>query len=128
MNPAPVGELMESQGPASVKGVILVFAFGVVGEFMKLVFVHCEFDGVFMEVFEKVFGMSDGDDEKLVCFEAVAGMKSADLDLAPDPEVAALLRFKMTGADEDLGRLHDLTCPAFHPEQITKYHPYTNLG
>ena len=49
-------------------------------------------------------------------------------DLAPDPEVAALLRFKAAGTPEDLGRLHDLTCPAFHPEMAAKYHPYADMG
>ena len=53
---------------------------------------------------------------------------TATADLAPDPEVAALLRFKATGTDEDLGRLHDLTCPAYHPEQVAKYHPYADLA
>jgi hypothetical protein len=48
-------------------------------------------------------------------------------DLASDPEVAVLLRYKAIGCDEDLGRLHDLTCPAYHPEDVAKYHPFADL-
>ena len=51
----------------------------------------------------------------------VAAMKGTD------PEVAALLRFKALGVDEDLGRLHDMTCPAFHPEDVAKHHPFADL-
>lgn len=43
------------------------------------------------------------------------------------PEAAAMLRFKSIGMDTDLGRLHDLTCPAFHPEDVTKYHPFASF-
>jgi len=84
MDPAPVGELMESTLPAALKS--------------------------------DVPAEEDADSVKFAA------------DLAPDPEVAALLRFKMAGADEDLGRLHDLTCPAYHPETVGKYHPYADLG
>jgi hypothetical protein len=117
MTCAPVPELMESDGPASTKGATPASASGAVGESMKPVPAHREPDGAEAESFEADAGMADGDSGK-----------SAVPDLAPDPEVAALLRFKATGADEDLGRLHDLTCPAFHPEQVAKYHPYADLG
>ena len=117
MTCAPVPELMESDGPASTKGATPASASGAVGESMKPVPAHREPDGAAAESFEADAGMSDGD-----------GDKSATPDLAPDPEVAALLRFKATGTSEDLGRLHDLTCPAFHPEQVAKYHPYADLG
>ena len=40
------------------------------------------------------------------------------------PEVAAILRFKRAGMDIELGRLHDLTCPAYHPEDVAKCHPF----
>jgi len=43
------------------------------------------------------------------------------------PETAALLRFKSIGMDADLGRLHDLTCPAFHPDEVAKYHPFASF-
>ena len=129
MNPAPVGELMESDGPVSTKGVTPASASGAVAESMNPVPRHREPDGAPMEALEADAGMSDGDDEKPTRLEAATGMKAATAsnDLAPDPEVAALLRFKATGTDEDLGRLHDLTCPAYHPEQVAKYHPYAEL-
>lgn len=44
------------------------------------------------------------------------------------PETAALLRFKSIGMDSDLGRLHDLTCAAFHPEEVAKYHPFADFS
>ena len=115
MDPAPVGELMESDGPVSTKGATPASASGAVAESMTPVPAHREPDGEPAEAFERDAGMSDGD-------------KAAVPDLAPDPEVAALLRFKAYGADEDMGRLHDLTCPAYHPEQVAKYHPYADLG
>ena len=129
MNPAPVGELMESDGPVSTKGATPASASGAVAEHMAPVPRHREPDGAPMEALEADAGMSDGDDEKPTRLEAATGMKAATTtaDLAPDPEVAALLRFKATGTDEDLGRLHDLTCPAYHPEQVAKYHPYAEL-
>ena len=50
-----------------------------------------------------------------------AGMMQAS------PEVAAMLRFKAAGIDTELGRLHDLTCPAYHPEDVAKCHPFADL-
>lgn len=44
------------------------------------------------------------------------------------PETAALLRFKSIGIDTDMGRLHDLTCPAFDPEDVAKYHPFADFA
>ena len=44
------------------------------------------------------------------------------------PEVAAILRFKGAGIDIEMGRLHDLTCPAFHPEDVAKCHPFSDLA
>ena len=127
MTCAPVPELMESDGPASTKGATPASASGAVAESMNPGPAHREPDGAPVEAFEKDAKLSDGDNEKPTGLEAAAGMKFA-ADLAPDPEVAALLRFKMTGTDEDMGRLHDLTCPAYHPEQVAKYHPYADLG
>ena len=43
------------------------------------------------------------------------------------PEVAAILRFKAAGIDAELGRIHDLTCPAYHPEDVAKCHPFAAL-
>ncbi len=44
------------------------------------------------------------------------------------PETAAILRFKSIGMDTDLGRLHDLTCPAFSPDEVAKYHPFASFA
>lgn len=44
------------------------------------------------------------------------------------PEIAASLRFKTIGIDSDLGKLHDLTCPAYHPDEVAKYHPYADFN
>ncbi len=44
------------------------------------------------------------------------------------PEVAAILRFKHAGMDIELGRLHDLTCPAYHPDDVAKCHPFSDLS
>lgn len=116
MQPAPVRELQESDGPACTKGATPASASGAVGESMKPAPAHREPDGAAAEAFEADAGMSDGD-----------STKAAAPDLAPDPEVAALLRFKAVGTPEDLGRLHDLTCPAYSPEMAAKYHPYADL-
>lgn len=43
------------------------------------------------------------------------------------PETAAMLRFKSIGIDTDMGRLHDLTCAAFHPDEVAKYHPFASI-
>lgn len=53
-------------------------------------------------------------------------MKAED-DLSENPEIAAMVRFKTLGIDTDMGRLHDLTCPAFSPDQVSKYHPMSDL-
>ena len=44
------------------------------------------------------------------------------------PEVSAMLRFKAAGIDDDLGKLHDLTCPAYHPDEVAKYHPFADFS
>lgn len=58
----------------------------------------------------------------------------ADPDISPhakqlhsSPEASAMLRFKTIGVDPDLGRLHDLTCAAFDPEDVAKYHPFASF-
>jgi len=129
MSCAPVGELMESDPvPSTVSkaGPTPASASGAVGESMTPVPAHREPDGAPMEAFEASAKMSDGDDEKPTRTEA--GMKTAAPDLSPSPEVAAILRFQRAGIDPEAGRLHDLTCPAYHPEQVAKYHPFTDFA
>jgi hypothetical protein len=43
------------------------------------------------------------------------------------PESLAFMRFKTVGMDSGLGILHDLTCPAFHPDEVSKYYPYADF-
>jgi hypothetical protein len=58
-----------------------------------------------------------------------AGRKTPDTKAThSNPEMAALLRFKTLGIDPDLGRLHDMTCPAYHPDDVFKYHPYADFS
>jgi hypothetical protein len=57
-----------------------------------------------------------------------AGRKTPDTKTyGGNPETAAMLRFKSIGIDADLGRLHDLTCAAYHPDDVAKYHPYADF-
>jgi hypothetical protein len=57
-----------------------------------------------------------------------AGRKTPDTKTyGGNPETAAMLRFKTIGIDPDLGRLHDLTCAAYHPDDVAKYHPYADF-
>ena len=39
----------------------------------------------------------------------------------------ALMRLKTLGIDTDMGMLHDMTCPAFHPEEVAKVYPYADF-
>jgi hypothetical protein len=124
MQPAPVGELVETPAPDACKAdPTPASAAGAVAEHMDPAPRHREPDGAPMEAFEKDAKLSDGDNEAPARLEAATGMKM----LAADPEVAVLLRFKALGVDEDLGRLHDMTCPAFHPEDVAKHHPFADL-
>lgn len=54
-----------------------------------------------------------------------------DAGLPTDPdskyEMKAAQRVKATGAPYDLGALHDLTCPGFHPAHAAKAHPSVQL-
>ena len=54
--------------------------------------------------------------------------KPASAMMKASPEVAAILRFKHAGIDAELGRIHDLTCPAYHPEETRKCHPFADLA
>jgi len=122
MDPAPVGELMESTAPMSAKGATPQSASGASdAPAMRPVPAHREPDGGEIEAFERDAGMSDGDAEGATRLEAPT-VKHAS------PEVLALLRFKSVGIDPELGTLHDLTCPAYHPDEVAKYHPFADLG
>jgi hypothetical protein len=58
-----------------------------------------------------------------------AGRKTPDTKGAHmNPEAAAMLRFKSIGIDADLGRLHDMTCAAYDPEDVAKYHPFASFS
>ena len=122
MDPAPVGELMETPMPASVKSAPTpASASGATGEHMAPVPQHREPDGAGVEPFEKDADLpATGQGETPTRLEAPT--------LKASPEVLALLRFKSAGIDPDLGMLHDLTCPAYHPDEVAKYHPFADLA
>jgi hypothetical protein len=122
MHAAPVPDLQESPPMASTKGSPTPAAASGNGETqaMKPVPAHREPDGAIVEPFEKDAQLpAAGQGEKPTPLES-GMMKSS-------PEVAALLRFKHAGIDPELGRLHDLTCPAYHPEDVAKCHPFADL-
>jgi hypothetical protein len=122
MDPAPVGELMETPMPASVKSAPTpASASGAVGEHMTPVPQHREPDGAGVEPFEHDAGLpATGQGETPTRLE-MPTMKAS-------PEVSVLLRYKSIGIDPDLGILHDLTCPAYHPDDVAKYHPFADLS
>ena len=122
MTCAPVPELLESPPMASTKGGPTPQSASGAGEAasMNPVPAHREPDGALNDPFEADAGISDGDAETPTRLEA-GMMKSS-------PEVAAILRFKAAGMDIELGRIHDLTCPAYHPEDTQKCHPFADLS
>jgi hypothetical protein len=123
MHAAPVPDLMESPPMASTKGSPTPESASGAGEAapMKPVPQHREPDGAIVEPFERDAKLpATGQGEKPTALES-GMMKSS-------PEVAAILRFKAAGIDAELGRLHDLTCPAYHPEDVAKCHPFADLA
>ena len=120
MDPAPVGELLTTPAKDHMKGATPQSASGASDSpAMQPVPAHREPDGAAVEAFEKDAKMTDGDEEKPTRMEDM--MKAS-------PETSALLRFKTIGIDTDLGRLHDMTCPAFDPEDVHKYHPFSDFS
>ena len=122
MTCAPVPELLESPPMASTKGSPTPQSASGAAEAPAMTPVpqHREPDGAIVEPFEKDAGLpATGQGETPTRLEA-GMMKSS-------PEVAAILRFKRAGMDIELGRLHDLTCPAFHPEDVAKCHPFADF-
>lgn len=86
---------------------------GVVGQTgVKPVPAHQELDGPFVEDFERDAGLPVVSDAK---FEG-------------DYEAATAQRFKSLGIAYQLGALHDLTCPAFDPQDVAKAHPDSSFG
>ena len=120
---APVPELLESPPVASMKSSPTPQSASGAAEAPAMTPVpqHREPDGAIVEPFEKDAALpSEGQGETPTRLEA-GMMKSS-------PEVAAILRFKAAGIDIELGRLHDLTCPAYHPEDTAKCHPFADLA
>lgn len=121
MQAAPVPELQETPPVAAMKAGPTPASAGHVSDAapMTPVAAHREPDGALNDPMEADAGLSDGDSEKPTRLEAPM-MKG-------QPEVSAMLRFKAAGIDPDLGRLHDLTCPAYHPDEVAKYHPFADF-
>lgn len=74
---------------------------------------HREPDGTVVAIFERDADMPSD----------TTGDKAAGL----PPEMAVLNRFKSVGVSTDLGAIHDLTCPAYHPAETNKCFPYFDL-
>jgi hypothetical protein len=70
---------------------------------------------------------------------ASGASEAADMDPAPVGELmespapshmkaqSVSLRYKTIGIDSDMGTLHDFTCPAYHPEEVAGYHPFSDF-
>lgn len=54
--------------------------------------------------------------------------RDAELPTDPDAAFKALMAFKGAGVDADLGALHDLLCPAYHPAHANKAHPHASVS
>lgn len=89
---------------------------GVVGMHSEPVPAHREPDGNFIEALESDAGMPTVPD----------GSVKADGGLPAEEQAA--LRLKSLGIAHQLGVLHDLTCPAFSPEDVAKAHPGSSLA
>lgn len=64
-------------------------------------------------------------------FEGDADMPSdttGDAAKAVNPELAVSMRYKTVGVDADLGRLHDLLCPCYDPQETSKCFPHFDLN
>ena len=108
--------------PASVKGATPQSASGASdAPHMDPVPQHREPDGAGVEPFEHDAGLpATGQGEAPTRLEAPT--------LKASPEVSALLRFRAIGIDPELGKLHDLTCPAFHPDDVQRFHPFADIA
>lgn len=123
MDPAPVGELMESTPPMSAKGSPTPQSASGASDAhaMEPVPQHREPDGAGVEPFEHDAKLpATGQGETPTRLEAPT--------LKASPEVSALLRFCSIGIDAELGKLHDLTCPAFHPDEVQRFHPFADIA
>lgn len=74
--------------------------------------------------------------------DAAAGVSGHNMQAAPVPSSmpespakphmkglteSAYMRFKTVGIDSDMGMLHDMTCPAYHPDDVSKYYPLADF-
>jgi hypothetical protein len=55
-------------------------------------------------------------------------MESPAKDHMKSTSADAMMRYKTVGIDSDLGILHDMTCPAFNPDDVTKCFPYSDFA
>lgn len=79
---------------------------------------HREPDGAVVATFER-----DADMASDTTGDAVQSVPKA----SAHPERDALIRLKTAGVPVDLGKLHDLTCAAFHPDDVAKSYPSDSL-
>ncbi len=84
---------------------------------------HREPDGTVVATFERDAGLpSDTAGDAAHDSPGYAAPKASAY-----PERDALMRLKTVGVPVDLGKLHDLTCPAFHPDDVAKSYPSDSL-
>ena len=79
---------------------------------------HREPDGPAIEALERDAGMPTTPD-------ATAKTRGV---LGPHAELEALMRLKGLDVPVDLGKLHDLTCPCYHPDDVAKCYPNDSLA
>lgn len=48
--------------------------------------------------------------------------------LGVNPEFDTVMRLKNLGVPTDIGKLHDLTCPCYHPDDVAKCYPSETLS
>ena len=125
MTCAPVPELLESPPMASTKGSPTPQSASGAAEAPSMTPVpqHREPDGAIVEPFEKDAGLPatgpGGDPDP-------AGGGRDDESIpggGGDPAVQGVSQ----ASDAELGRVHDLTCPAYHPDDVAKCHPFADF-
>jgi hypothetical protein len=97
---------------------------GVKGEDTKPMAQHREPDGSMVEAYENDSGMQEGD-------QGSAPAQPTRLEqpmLKADAAIRTMRRLAKSSATVNLGALHDLTCPAFHPATIAKCYPDRSLA
>jgi polyhydroxyalkanoate synthesis regulator phasin len=87
---------------------------------------HREPDGAAVEAFERDAELpTDADRDPGV---GVGGPDGVGAGKGVDPEVGVTLRLRSLGVPTAIGKLHDLTCPCYHPTTVAKAWPHASLA